>query len=57
MMSRAEILEKHQITQVIQASYSPDLAPSDFGLFPKLKSSVKGKGFQTVYEIQENTMG
>ena len=48
---------KHQITQVTQPPYSPDLAPSDFWLFPKLKSPLKGKSFQTIDEIQENTTG
>ena len=48
---------KHQITQVTQPPYSPDLAPCDFGLFPELKSPLKGKRFQTINEIQENTMG
>ena len=37
--------------------YSPDLAISDFWLFPKLESPLKGKRFQTVHEIQENTTG
>ena len=48
---------KHQITQVTQAPYSPDLVASDFWLFPKLKSPLKGKRLQTVNEIQENMMG
>ena len=48
---------KHQITQVTQPQYSPDLALCDFWLFPKLKSPLKGKRFQTINEIQENTMG
>ena len=33
----------------------PDLVPWDFWLFPKLKSTLKGKRFQTVNEIHENT--
>ena len=41
---------KHKITQVTQA-------PCNFWLFPKLKSPLKGKRFQTVHEIQENTTG
>ena len=48
---------KHQITQVTQPPYSPDLVPCDFWLFPKLKSPLKGKGFQTIDKIQENTIG
>ena len=50
-------LMKHPITQVSQPSYSPDLAPWNFWLFPKLKSPLKGKRFQTIDEIQENRMG
>ena len=46
-------LGKHQITQVTEPPYSPDLAPCDFCLFPKLKSPLKGKRFQTVNDIQE----
>jgi len=38
-------LVKHHITQVCQPHYSPDLAPCDFWLFPKLKSPLKGRRF------------
>ena len=48
---------KHHIIQVTQPSYSPDLVACDFCLFPKLKSPLKGKWFQTVNEIQENAVG
>ena len=50
-------LVKHQITQVTRPHYSPDLAPCDFWLFQKLKCPLKGKRFQTINEIQENTTG
>ena len=50
-------LVKQQIIQVTQPPYSPDLAPCDFWLFPKLKSLLKGKRFQTISEIQEYTTG
>ena len=36
--------------------YSPDLAPADFFLFPKLKATLKGSRFQTVEEIKENAI-
>ena len=39
------------------APYSPDLVPCNFWLFPKLKSSLRGKRFQTIDEIQENVKG
>ena len=51
------LLAKHQIPQVTQPLYSPDLAPCNFWLFPKLKSPLKGKRFQTLSEIQENLTG
>jgi len=44
------------VTVVPQPPYSPDLAPADFFLFPKLKSSLKGRRFQTVEEIEENSI-
>ena len=50
-------LVKHQITQVTQSPYSTNLAPWDFWLFRKLKALSKGKRFQTVNEIQANTVG
>jgi hypothetical protein len=38
-------LAKHHITQVCQPPYSPDLAPCNFWLFPKLKSPFKVRRF------------
>ena len=35
-----------------QPSYSPDLAPLDFFLFPRFKSSLKGHHFGTVKNVQ-----
>ena len=52
--SRAEFfLAKHQITQVTQTPYNPNLAPCNFWLFPKLKSPLKGKRFQAVDETRK----
>ena len=48
---------KHQITQVTQLPYSPDLLLCDIWLFPQLKSPLKRRRFQTLDEIQENRMG
>jgi hypothetical protein len=47
--SRAGFLAKHHITQLCQTPYSPDLAPCDFRLFPKLKSPLKGSRFVNVH--------
>jgi transposase len=35
--------------------YSPDLAPCDFALFPKLKMKLKGRRFETVSDIQRES--
>jgi hypothetical protein len=35
-----------------QPPYSPDLAPADFFLFPKLKSTLKGRRFESVDAIK-----
>jgi hypothetical protein len=48
-------LAKHSIPIVPHPPYSPDSAPCDFFLFPRLKSTLKGKRFQDVAEIQLNT--
>ena len=49
-----QFLAKYNIPQVRQPPYSPDLAPCDFFLFPKIKSHLKGRRFQDVGEIKEN---
>ena len=55
--SHVEFLAKHQFTQVTQPLYSPDLVPWDFWLFPKLKSPLKGKRFQTIDKIRKIQQG
>ncbi|UYV75919.1 hypothetical protein LAZ67_13001813 [Cordylochernes scorpioides] len=35
--------------------YSPDLAPNDFLLYPKIKKDLKGRRFDSIPEIKENT--
>jgi hypothetical protein len=35
--------------------YSPDLAPCDFVLFPKLEIKLKGQRFETVSDIQRES--
>lgn len=32
--------------------YSPDLAPSDYFLFPNLKKKLRGRKFSSDYEVQ-----
>jgi len=49
-------LAKHQTSAVPHPPYSPDIAPADFFLFPKIKTTLKGRRFQTTVEIQENAI-
>ena len=49
-------LAKNEATVVPQPPYSPGLAPADFFLFPMLKSTLKGRCFDTFDEIQKNSM-
>ncbi|VVC38688.1 Transposase, type 1 [Cinara cedri] len=49
-----QFLAKHDIPVVSQPPYSPDLAPCDYFLFPKIKIALKGKRFQDVDEIKQN---
>jgi len=49
-------LAKHQTSIMPHPPYSPDLAPADFFLFPKIKTTLKGRHFQTIEEIQENVI-
>jgi len=51
-----EFLAKQDMIVVPQSPYSPDLAPVDFFLFPKLKSTLKGRRFQMIEEIKENSL-
>jgi len=48
-------LAKNEATILPQPPYSPDLAPADSFLFPKLKSTLKGCCFDTFDEIHKNS--
>jgi transposase len=51
-----EFLAKQETIVVPQPPFSPDLAPADFFVFPKLKSTLKARRFQTVEEVKENSL-
>ena len=51
-LSVREFLATKQITVLENPAYSPDLAPSDFFLFPKIKEILKGRHFD---DIRSNT--
>lgn len=50
-----QYLAKNQVATIPHPPYSPDMAPCDFFLFPKLKSTMKGRRFQTIDDIKINT--
>jgi histone-lysine N-methyltransferase SETMAR len=41
-----------KFTVVPHTPYSPDLAPSDFRLFPKLEETFKGQHFSSDAEVE-----
>ena len=53
--SKEEFFATKQITVLGHPAYSPDLAPSDFFLFPKIKEILKGKHFDDTDDIRNNT--
>ena len=46
-------LTKLGIKTVLHPPYSPDLAPCDFWLFPKLKENLRGCRYETIEEMKE----
>jgi hypothetical protein len=51
-----QFLAEKSIPVVTQPLYSPDLALSDFWLFPTLKMGLKGTRFATMEDINSNVM-
>ena len=49
-------LAKYKTSVVLHSPYSPNLTPAEFFLFPKLNTTLKGRRFQTIEEIQENAI-
>lgn len=50
-----QFLAKNRMTTLPHPPYSPDLAPSDFFLFPRMKRGMKGLRFHDVAEVKEKT--
>ena len=50
-----EFLTKNSTNLIEQPPYSPDMAPADFFLFPKLKLPLRGTRFQSIEDIKENS--
>ena len=53
--SKQEFLATKQITVLEHTACSPDLAPSNFFLFPKIKEILKGRHFDDIVDIKSNT--
>jgi len=53
--SKEEFLATKQTTVLGHPAYSPDLAPNDFFLFPKIKEILKGRHFDEIDDIRTNT--
>ncbi|UYV78162.1 hypothetical protein LAZ67_16000325 [Cordylochernes scorpioides] len=51
-----DFLTKNSMFTMPHPSYSPDLAPNDFFLFPRMKSVPKGHRFDTVNAIKEKSL-
>ena len=51
-LSVRQLLVTKQVTSLDNPSYSPDLAPCDFWLFPQLKIVIKGTHFSSSEEIK-----
>jgi len=49
-------LAEHQTSVVPHPPYSLALFPADFFLFLRLKTTLKGRCFQTIKEIQQNAI-
>jgi len=47
----SEILEKYGWQVLPHPPYNPDMSPSVFDLFPKLKKPLLGKGFRSIEEV------
>lgn len=50
-----EYKAKNSINTIEQPPYSPDLAPCDFFLFPKLKLQLRGTRFDSIEAIKQNS--
>jgi len=54
-LSGKQFLANKNITVLEHPSYSPDLAPCDLYIFPKIKSVLKGTHFVSVKNVKAKT--
>jgi len=48
-----QFLAQRKVTVLDHPPYSQDLAPADYFLFPKVKSRLKGRLFDSISDIQK----
>jgi len=48
-----QFLAQRKVTELDHPPYSPDLAPADYFLFPKVKSHLKERLFDSISDIQK----
>ena len=53
MLSVQQCLTQNGMTPVPHLPYSPDLAPSNFLLFPQMNKVLEGRGFADVEEVKQ----
>ena len=46
-----DVVEQNGYELIPHLAYSPDLAPSDYFLFPNLKKDIRGRHFQSNEEV------
>jgi hypothetical protein len=46
-------LDQRKVTALYHPAYSPDLSPADYFSFPKVKSYLKGRLFDSISDIRE----
>lgn len=54
-ISVSQFLVKNSMVSLPHAPYSPDLAPCDFFLFPRMKRGMKGRRFDSIEEVKIKT--
>jgi len=55
-LSVQQFLAKNNMTVIPHPPYSPDLAPCDFFLFPRMKGQMKGKYLVDVSEVKKKIL-
>ena len=55
LLIREFLAQSNTLPLLPHPPYSPDLAPADFFLFPRMKLKLKGRRFVTISEIQSES--